>query len=119
MEAKNEAAEALTAEYLRLRCDILDQFDADMFTRGLSAGAAYGRAEEAFTEALSARPEWTRTILLSTLARRDPAAAARHAPDAQGLPQWTATPAFAALPPTIQEWLRRDLRQLSASGIEA
>ena len=119
MEAKNEAAEALTAEYLRLRCDILDQFDADMFTRGLSAGAAYGRAEEAFAEALAARPEWTRAILLAILARRDPAAAARPASDASGLTEWTSSPAFFALPPTVQEWLHRDLRRLSAVGLKA
>lgn len=115
MEAKDGTAESVTAKYLSLRCDILDQFDADMFTRGLSAGAAHGRAEEAFAEAMSAHPEWVRSILLGILARRDRAAAARHAADAEGLAQWAASDAFASLPPTVREWLRRDLRQLSAA----
>ena len=115
MEAKDVAAESVTAEYLRLRCDILDQFDGDMFTRGLSAGAACGRAEEAFTDALAAHPEWLQTILLGTLARRDRASAVRHAAAAESLAEWAASDAFASLPPTVREWIRRDLRQLAAA----
>lgn len=111
-------AEALTAEYLRLRCGVLDQFDSDMFGRGLSAGAAYGRAEEAFAGAAAERPEWVASILLGALARRDRAAAARHAADAESLATWAAGEEFASLPRTIREWIGRDLRQLEAAGRE-
>ena len=109
------AAEAVAAEYFRLRCGILDQFDGDMFGRGLAAGAAYGRAEEAFAGAAEARPEWVRSILLGTLARRDRTAAARYAADAEGLARWTEGADFEALPATVKEWIRRDLRQVAAA----
>ena len=115
MEAKDMSAESVIAEYLRLRCDILDQFDADMFGRGLSAGAVCGRAEEAFTGAAEERLEWVASILLGTLARRDRAAAARHAAEAENIARWVAGEEFAALPSTVREWIRRDLRQLEAA----
>ena len=118
MEAANMEAEAVTAEYLRLRCGVLDQFDGDMFGRGLSAGAAYGRAEEAFAGAAAERPEWVASLLLGTLARRDRTAAARHVADAESLARWAAGDEFAALPPAIREWIRRDLRQMEAAGRE-
>lgn len=108
-------AEALTAEYLRLRCGIFDQFDSDMFGLGLSVGAAYGRVEEAFAGAAEERPEWVASILLGTLARRDRAAAARHAAEAENIARWVAGEEFAALPSTVREWIRRDLRQLEAA----
>ena len=46
---------AAELEYLRLRCGILEQVDRDMYGRGLAAGAACGRADEAFG---AARDTW-------------------------------------------------------------
>lgn len=118
-EAVDGTAETVAAAYLRLRCDILDQFDGDMFGRGMAAGAAYGRAEEAFAGVAAAHPEWVRSILLGTLARRDRAAAARHAAEAEGVKRWAAGEAFGALPVVVREWVRRDMRQVEAAGGDA
>ena len=116
MNETKPAAEAETAAYLRLRCGILDQFDGDMFGGGMAAGAAFGRAEEAFAGAAAEHPEWVRSILLGTLARRDRAAAARHAEEAAELARWTEGAEFGALPATVKEWIRRDLRRAEAAS---
>lgn len=98
--------QGLTAEYLRLRCGMLDLIDGEMFGRGLAAGAACGAAEEAFGAAR--RPEWVRSIVLGVLARRDAEALARRAGELAEAERWVAS---AELPGTLREWVERDLRR--------
>lgn len=95
-----------TAEYLRMRCGMLDQIDGDMYGRGLAAGAACGAAEEAYGAA--SRPDWVRSIVLGVLARRDPAALARRGDELAEAEKWAAS---AELPGTLREWVERDLRR--------
>ena len=95
-----------TAEYLRMRCGMLDQIDGDMYGRGLAAGAACGAAEEAYGAA--PHPEWVRSIVLGVLARRDPEALDRRAEELGEAERWVAS---AELPVTVREWVERDLRR--------
>ncbi|MBP5786560.1 MAG: hypothetical protein J6Y19_01900 [Kiritimatiellae bacterium] len=108
MEANDTAALAQEAEYLRLRCGILEQVDRDMFGRGMAAGAACRRAEEAFSG--ERRRIWTIGVLTGILARRDAAALARWKPEADEVRHWLAGGEFAALPPRVREWIGRDAR---------
>jgi hypothetical protein len=108
MEAKDTAALAEEAEYLRLRCGILEQVDRDMFGRGMAAGAACGRAAEAFSG--ETRRMWTLGVLTGILARRDAAALERWKPEADEVWRWMAGGEFAALPPRVREWMGRDAR---------
>lgn len=108
MDAEKAAELAVEAEYLRLRCGILEQVDRDMFGRGLAAGAACDRAGEAFSGA--ERPMWVDSILAGILARRDPEASARRSAEAESIRRWMAGGEFAALPPRVREWMGRDAR---------
>ena len=107
MEEKDTAA--LELEYLRLRCGILEQVDRDMFSRGMTCGAACDRAGEAF--AGSERRIWVESILAGILARRDPEVAARRSAEAEAIRRWMAGEEFAALPPRVREWMGRDARK--------
>lgn len=108
MESKAMAELAVEAEYLRLRCGILEQVDRDMFGRGLAAGAACDRAAEAFSG--SDRRMWVRGILAGILARRNPEASASRPEKAEEFRRWMAGGEFAALPPRVREWMGRDMR---------
>lgn len=108
MESKDTAALAEETEYLRLRCGILEQVDRDMFGRGMAAGAACGRAGEAFSG--GGHRIWTLGVLTGILARRDTVALARWKPEADEVRRWMAGGEFAALPPRVREWMDRDAR---------
>ncbi len=103
---RTAAVDAETAEYLRLRCGMLDLIDAEMYGHGLAAGAACGAAEEAY--AAARRPEWVRCIVLGVLARRDAAALARRTEELAEAERWLAE---ASLPTALREWTERDLRR--------
>jgi hypothetical protein len=117
MEAKDTAALAEEAEYLRLRCGILEQVDRDMFGRGMAVGAACGRAAEAFSG--GERRMWTLGVLTGILARRDEAVLARWKPEADEVRRWMAGGEFAALPPRVREWMGRDARLVERIAEEA
>lgn len=108
MESKDTVALAEETEYLRLRCGILEQVDRDMFGRGMAAGAACGRAGEAFSR--GGHRIWTLGVLTGILARRDAAALARWKPEADEVRRWMAGGESAALPPRLREWMERDAR---------
>ena len=112
MDANDMAALAVESEYLRLRCGILEQVDRDMFGRGMAAGAACARADEAFSGA--GRRGWALSVLTGILARRDAVALARWKPETDEVRRWMAGEEYVALPLRVREWISRDTR-----GVEA
>lgn len=111
-----DGAAVAELEYLRLRCDILEQVDRDMFGRGLAAGAACGRADEAFA---ASRNVWRWSVLLGVLARRDRDALVRWGEEAEAVRSWMESEDFAALPERVREQAERDWRAGSGSGASA
>jgi hypothetical protein len=95
-------------EYLRLRCDILEQVDRDMFGRGLAAGAACGRAAEAFSG--DKHVVWAKCILLGVLGRRDREALPRWKEEREEVKKWMEGEEFAGLPRGVKERIGRDSR---------
>lgn len=117
MEEKDTAALAEEAEYLRLRCGISEQVDRDMFGRGMAAGAACRRAEEAFSG--ERRRMWTIGVLTGILARRDAAALARWKHETDEVRRWMGGGESAALPPRVREWMGRDARLVESVSEES
>lgn len=111
--AMDDAAMRTELEYLRLRCGILEQVDRDMFGRGVPAGAACGRAEEAFG---ASRDTWRWSVLLGVLARRGREALARWGAEAAAVRSWMESEDFAALPVRVREQVERDWRAGTGGG---
>lgn len=95
-------------EYLRLRCDILEQVDRDMFGRKMAAGAACARADEAFSG--DRHGAWAKCILLGILGKRDRDALSRRGEDREEAKAWMEGEEFAGLPREVKERIERDLR---------
>lgn len=112
-ERAMDGATTAELEYLRLRSDMLEQVDRDMFGRGMAAGAACGRADEAFG---AARDALRRSILLGVLGRRDRKALARWEDECAAVRRWVESAEFAALPQCVREWVERDLRLAETPG---
>lgn len=108
-----DGAVAAELEYLRLRCGILEQVDRDMFGRGMDAGAACGRAEEAY----GASPDaWRWSVLLGVMGRRGRKALARWGMEAAAVRAWTESEEFAALPKRVREQVERDWQVAATPG---
>lgn len=103
-----DGAAVAELEYLRLRCDILEQVDRDMYGRGMAAGAACGRADEAFSG--GRHRMWAKCILLGVLGRRDREALARWKEEREEAKKWMAGEEFAGLPRGVKERIERDLK---------
>lgn len=103
-----DGAAVAELEYLRLRCDILEQVDRDMFGRGLAAGAACGRADEAFSG--NRHRMWAKCILLGVLGRRDREALPRWEEEREEVRLWMEGEEFAGLPRGVRERMERDLK---------
>lgn len=108
-ERATDGTSATELDYLRLRCDILEQVDRDMFGRGMSAGAACGRADEAFSG--DKHRMWAKCILLGVLGRRDRDALLRWEEERDEVRQWMAGEEFSGLPKGVREWMERDSKR--------
>lgn len=103
-----DGAAVAELEYLRLRCGILEQVDRDMFGRGMAAGAACGRADEAFSG--DRHRMWAKCILLGILGRRDREALARWEKEREEVRSWMDGEEFTGLPRGVRERMERDLK---------
>lgn len=112
MDANDTAVLKVETEYLRLRCGILEQVDRDMFGRGMAAGAACARADEAFSGA--GRRGWALSVLTGILARRDAGALAKWRSESDEVRRWMAGEEFKALPLRVREWISRDERRVES-----
>lgn len=108
MNGNMDAVERAEMEYLRLRCGILDQVDRDMFGAGMPAGAACGRADEAFG---AARDVWRWSVLLGVMGCRDRDGLGRWVEESAAVRRWMESEEYAALPSRVREWVERDWRQ--------
>lgn len=97
--------------YLELRCDILEQFDVDVYEKGYSLGQAASHCGETFRG--HGRPEeWVWSVILGILARRERARLHEFTRELEKVLYWSIQDETRHIPSAIWDWIRSDLRRL-------